>query len=172
VFVGSSSIRLWDLYKSFEGVEPVPLNRGFGGSQIADATHFADRLVLKHKPRLIVFYAGDNDIAVGKSAKKVAEDFSEFCKVIHDKLPQARILFISIKPSPSRWKLAEEAMAANEAIREQCESDELLEYVDVWAPMLGSDGQPRPKLFVKDMLHMNDAGYELWTQIVKPLLAE
>lgn len=170
VFVGSSSIRLWDLKRNFEGIDPPPVNRGFGGSQIVDATHFADRLVLRHRPRTIVFYSGDNDIASGKSPAEVANDFAEFCKAIHAELPEARIVCISIKPSPSRWKFAEESQVANAIIRELCEGDKRLTFVDVWTPMLGNDGQPRRELFGEDMLHMNAAGYELWTKLVRPTL--
>lgn len=170
VFIGSSSIRRWDLLKYFDDLDPPPVNRGFGGSQIVDATHFVDRLVLKHQPRTVVFYSGDNDIASGKSAADVASDFAEFCKATHAKLPEARIVWISIKPSPSRWRFGTEAQAANSRIRKVCDVDERLTFVDVWTPMLGDDGQPRPELFAKDMLHLNAAGYELWTNLVRPTL--
>jgi lysophospholipase L1-like esterase len=161
---------LWDLAKSFGDLEPLPINRGFGGSQIVDATHFAKRLVLKHKPRVVVFYSGDNDIASGMSATEVVSDFSAFCKRIHAELPGTRIVFIAIKPSPARWKFAQEQQAANERIRQLCEDSKRLAFVDVWAPMLGDDGQPRRELFVDDMLHLNAAGYELWTKLVRPAL--
>ena len=170
VFVGSSSIRLWDLEKYFDDINPPPVNRGFGGSQIVDATHFADRLVVKHQPRIIVFYSGDNDIASGKSAAEIADDFGEFCKATHAKLPEARVVWISIKPSPSRWKFHADMAAANDRVREFCEADKRLTFVDVWTPMLGDDGQPRRELFAKDMLHLNAAGYELWTKLVRPTL--
>ncbi|MEX2168583.1 MAG: SGNH/GDSL hydrolase family protein [Pirellulales bacterium] len=170
VFVGSSSIRLWNLNKWFHDLAPPPVNRGFGGSQIADATHFADRLVLEHKPRTVVFYSGDNDIAAGRSPEQVADDFAQFCEVVHRTLPETRVVFISIKPSPSRWKLAKEAQTANDRIRDLCKGNERLVYVDVWAAMLGEDGQPRAELFEKDMLHLNAVGYELWTKLVRPTL--
>lgn len=170
VFVGSSSIRFWNLEKWFSGINPLPLNRGFGGSQIADSTYFADRIILKYNPRLIVFYAGDNDIAAGKSAKQVATDFANFCQVIHDTRPETRIAFIAIKPSPSRWKFARTQIDANAAIRAQCNADERLEYIDIWSPMIGESGDPREELFRKDMLHLNEEGYRLWTDLVRPLL--
>lgn len=170
VFVGSSSIRLWDLDKHFHSLNPQPLNRGFGGSQIADATHFANRLVLKHRPRTIVFYSGDNDIASGKSAAQVTDDFAAFCKTAHAELPETRIIFIAIKPSPARWKFAEEQQAANGRIQKLCDDDERLAFVDIWTPMLGDDGQPRRELFVDDMLHLSDAGYELWSKLVRQKL--
>src|SRR5581483_3446273 len=75
VFVGSSSIRLWNLPKSFP--ELGALNRGFGGSELADSVRLASRLVLKHEPRLVVLYAGDNDIGSGKSPEQVAADFRD-----------------------------------------------------------------------------------------------
>ena len=115
VFVGSSSIRMWKLEKSFPGSDV--LNRGFGGSQIIDSVELAPRLVLKYQPRLVVFYAGDNDIGGGKSPEKVLADFTAFVEVVHKELPKTRIAFIAIKPSVARWKLVEKVKQANAADR-------------------------------------------------------
>ena len=169
LFVGSSSIRLWKVEKSFPNL--VTINRGFGGSEIADSVHFADRIVLKYQPKTIVFYAGDNDIAHGKSPVQVAKDFQAFVKIVHKKLPKTKILFIAIKPSLARWKLAETIQKANGLIRSQCEKNEQLEFIDVWKPMLGDDGRPRAELFLKDGLHMNEQGYKIWASLIKPHLS-
>jgi lysophospholipase L1-like esterase len=159
VFVGSSSIRRWDLGKSFEAKDYI--NRGFGGSQLADSVHFADRLVLKHKPRIVVLYAGDNDLAAGKKPEQVAYDFKEFVKAVHKELPKTKIIYISIKPSIARWKLIDNIRKTNALIEAQCKTDERLAYVSVEKPMLGGDGMPRAELFVKDGLHLSDEGYKL-----------
>lgn len=168
-FCGSSSMVRWDLKKSFPKLPVV--NRGFGGSQVADSTHFAGRIILPHKPAVIVFYAGDNDIAAGKSAEKVRDDFKAFVKAVHDKLPRARVLYLAIKPSPKRWALVGEMRKANGLIEAVCKGDRRLEYVDVASPMLGEDGKPRAELYVKDELHLSEKGYELWTGIVAKRLA-
>ena len=168
LFVGSSSIRLWDLEKSFPTLAAI--NRGFGGSQICDSTHFAEHLIVKHRPRIVILYAGDNDIAKGKSAAQVQRDFTDFCKRVHSQLPSTKIMFIAIKPSIKRWGLADTMRDANDRIAADCEANPLLEFVDVWQPMLGDDGKPRPELFVKDGLHLNEAGYELWMALVQPHL--
>ena len=123
LFVGSSSIRMWDLKKYFPEL-PV-INRGFGGSEIVDSTHFADRIILKHKPKVIFLYAGDNDIARGRTAKEVAGDFKQFVSVVHKALPETRIVFIAVKPSLSRWKLAGTMQEANKLIKKQCEKTRL-----------------------------------------------
>lgn len=170
LFIGSSSIRLWDVQKSFAEL-PV-LNRGFGGSQIEDSTHFAERIIGAHEPRAIVFYAGDNDIHVGKSAETVASHFEEFVAKVRGKLPETHIFFIAIKPSGSRWKHLETQRAANERIRAICERGSKLTFVDVVTPMLGQDGQPRDELFLKDKLHMTAAGYKVWNDLLRPQLAK
>lgn len=170
VFVGSSSIRLWDLDKSFPKVKAI--NRGFGGSQIADSVEHADLLVLRHKPRTIVFYAGDNDIAQGKTPGTVANDFRAFAAKVHAALPGTRIAFIAIKPSLQRWKLIAQVRDANSRIRAFCETDDRLGFVDVDGPMLGWDEKPRPELFVADGLHLSPAGYELWTTLVRPFVEQ
>lgn len=168
LFVGSSSIRMWDLDKYFPGQSV--LNRGFGGSEIVDSTHFADRIIIKHQPKVIFLYAGDNDLARKKTAEEVAADFKKFVAKVHKSLPETRIVFIAIKPSISRWKLADTIQQANKLIAAQCAKNELLEFADVWEPMLGEDGKPRPELFKSDGLHMEHAGYLIWKKAVTPYM--
>jgi lysophospholipase L1-like esterase len=170
VFVGSSSIRLWNLAKSFPDLDVI--NRGFGGSEMADSVHFAPRLVLKHQPRLVVVYAGDNDLAAGKTPEQVSEAFKALVAVIHKELPRARVVFIPIKPSVARWKLIDKIRQANSLVEKVCKQDERLVYVDTFTPMLGEDAKPRAELFAKDGLHLNEKGYALWSSILKPILAE
>ena len=167
-FAGSSTIRLWDLPKSFPSL-PV-INVGFGGSEIRDSTHFAQRLILRHRPKTIVFYAGDNDVASGRKAGQVEADFREFCQVIHKDLPRCQILFLAIKPSLARWKQFEEQTRANEQVRKFCKSDPRLRYVDTVSLLLGSDGKPNPALYAKDGLHMSAAGYQKWTPVITDIL--
>ena len=169
LFMGSSSIRMWEtLAEDFPGVPA--LNRGFGGSQIVDSTYFADRIVTPYRPRMIVLYAGDTDLAAGKSPEQVFRDFRQFVETVRKQLPEARIAFLSIKPSPSRRHLIPEVRAANEAIRRFTESDPRLDYIDVFTPMLGEDGEPRAGLYAADKLHLSPAGYAVWKAAVAPYL--
>ncbi|HCO26030.1 GDSL-type esterase/lipase family protein [Gimesia maris] len=170
LFVGSSSIRMWDLDKYFP--EQHVLNRGFGGSEIVDSTHFADRIIIKHEPEVIFLYAGDNDLARKKTAEEVAKDFKKFVAKVHKSLPETRIVFIAIKPSLSRWKLADTIQQANKLIAAQCAKNDLLEFADVWEPMLGEDGKPRPELFKSDGLHMEHPGYLIWKKAVQPYMVQ
>jgi lysophospholipase L1-like esterase len=170
LFVGSSSIRMWDLKKSFPDLPAI--NRGFGGSQICDAVHYADELVVKHRPKVVVFYSGDNDIAAGKSPEQVQRDFRAFLDKVRKPLSEVRIVFVSIKPSIARWKLADKMREANRLIREDIAEDKQVVFVDVWVEMLGEDGMPRKELLRDDGLHLNEAGYETWTKLVRPHLDE
>jgi lysophospholipase L1-like esterase len=168
VFAGSSTIRLWKLEKYFPGVAAV--NVGFGGSEIADCTHFAPRLVLPHEPRVVVLYAGDNDLAAGKTPERVLADFKAFARVVHGKLPKTRVVFLSIKPSLRRWHLVEKVKKANALVEGECKKDSRLRYVDVFTPMLGKDGKPRRELFADDGLHLSDAGYRLWASALRKVV--
>ncbi len=168
LFVGSSSIRLWNVAESFPSRHVI--NRGFGGSHIADCVRYADRIVWPYQPRTVVFYAGDNDIAAGKSPARVLEDFRAFVNKVQEALPDTRIVFVSIKPSIQRWALVEKIRGANEKIRDYARSDKRLAFADVYTPMLGPDGRPRPELFQKDGLHLNAEGYRLWTSVLDPWL--
>lgn len=170
LFLGSSSIRMWKLDKWFEG--KAYINRGFGGSEISDSIEFMDRIVIPYKPKTIVFYAGDNDISKGKTAERVFKDYQTFVEKVHRELPNTRVLFVAIKPSISRWKLSGEMKKANDMIAKYSEKDKRLSYVDIWTPMLNEEGKPAKKWFIKDNLHLSEAGYELWTGIVKKELAQ
>lgn len=169
VFVGSSSIRLWtSLAEDFPGRRV--LNRGFGGSTIADATRHVEPLVTRYAPRTIVFYAGDNDLAAGATPAQVRADFDAFVRAVRERLPTARILFVSIKPSPSRSALLPAMREANALIRDDARHLKNVGYVDVFTPMLDAQGRPRAELFGADGLHMNRAGYALWVSIIAPAL--
>ena len=169
LFVGSSSIRLWDLKKSFPDV--VTLNRGFGGSQMADAARYAQRLINVYRPRLIVLYEGDNDLSAKKSPQQVAADFDALLKTVRADLPTTPLVVIGCKPSPSRWALIDQQRALNRLLAERCTKDGHAQLLDWEKPLLSADGQPRAALFRMDQLHLNDAGYAIWTELLRPHLA-
>lgn len=168
-FAGSSSIRLWDLKKSFPDLAAV--NVGFGGSRIPDSTHFAPRILLPYRPRAVVFYAGDNDTAAGRTPQQVADDFKAFAAAVHKEVPKARILFVAVKPSLARWKLFDTQREANALVKAVCKTDDRLAFIDVVPAMLGEDGKPNPDLFVKDGLHLSPKGYGIWAGLVGKALA-
>jgi lysophospholipase L1-like esterase len=169
VFVGSSSIRFWStLQEDFPSLRP--LNRGFGGSGISDVREHAERLIFAYRPRLIVLYAGENDIAAGRTARDVFEDYRAIAASVRQRLPDTRLVFVSIKPSPLRWERAAVMREANALVAEYAARDDRLDYVDVYTPMLGADGLPRPELYVEDRLHMTPEGYRVWRAILAPVV--
>lgn len=169
LFVGSSSILRWaTLAQDFPGV-PV-INHGFGGSELADSVFYADRIVIPPHPRLVVVYAGDNDLWAGKTPETVAADFRAFRAKILAALPAARIFYLSIKESPSRLRIVSQVLKANQLIAADCATEPRCLFVDVNTPMLDKAGHPRPDLFVADQLHLRPAGYAIWTKVLNPLL--
>jgi lysophospholipase L1-like esterase len=166
VFVGSSSIRLWpNLATDFPGVNVV--QRGFGGSELWQVVNYAPRIVLPYSPARIVLYAGDNDLAAGRSPEQILNDYQNFVALVHRALPTTRIAFVSIKPSGARWALVDKIRRANRLVREYSSSDPTLTYIDVFAPMLRDDGLPRRELFAADSLHLNPIGYALWRNLLE-----
>jgi len=169
LFVGSSTIRMWKtLEDDFKPMKVI--GRGVGGCGIPDMVYYADRIVVPYKPRQVVFYAGDNDLAGKKTAGQALADFKAFAEKVRKALPEVKIHFVSIKPSPSRAKVWDEAQKANQMIRGYCQATPGLAFLDITQAMLGADGQPKPEIFLKDMLHMNRAGYELWIPLIKAAL--
>ena len=169
LFIGSSSIRRWKSLTNDFPVHPV-YNRGFGGSQIADSLHFADRIVLPYEPRQIVMFAGSNDINAGKTPEQVLADFIAFAKLVHKHLPKTRISWIAITPCEKRWGQFEQVKQANELVARYCRHHRRLDYINTFPHMLGEDGRPRADIFVSDQLHLNDEGYAIWTEIIRPFL--
>ena len=169
VFIGASSIARWtNLAESFPDLQVV--NRGFGGSELSEAVKYASRVVVPYAPRTVVLYAGENDLNRGVSPEVIASDFDKFSQLIHTSLPAARIVVIGLKPSLLRWKLRDGMQQTNMLIRTRCVADSKCAYVDPWPWMIGTDGTPKPELFVEDGLHMTPAGYRAWTQMLKPHL--
>lgn len=166
LFVGSSSIRLWnDLETSFSGL-PVVIKRGFGGSRLSDCVSLANRLVLPYRPRTVVVYAGENDLAEGATPQEVLERFATFVRLIKAELPDSRIAFVSIKPSPLRAVLMPAVRQANALVQAYSQTQPGLDFIDVHSHMLDADGQPRGELFSGDRLHLNAQGYALWREII------
>ncbi|WP_428992411.1 SGNH/GDSL hydrolase family protein [Rhodanobacter denitrificans] len=167
LFIGSSSIRMWtSLATDFPELRTI--NRGFGGSEIADSTYFADRIVAPYHPRAIVMYAGDNDLEAGNSPQQVRGDFAAFVRTTRAADPGVPIAFIAIKPSMARKALLPKIREANALVRDWAATQQDVAYLDIFTPMLGSDGQPQAKWFIQDGLHMNRSGYELWLGVVRP----
>ena len=170
VFVGSSSIRMWEtLEADFPGL-PV-LNRGFGGSELSDAVRFADRIVTPYKPRVVVLYAGDNDLAAGKTPAQVFADFRSFVAIVRRKLPETRIAFVAIKPSLARLNIMDKARQTNQLIRDYARGDVQVSLMSTSSRQCSTRvGKPRQELFLEDGLHMNASGYAIWRDRIAPLL--
>lgn len=169
LFVGSSSIRLWRSLA--EDMAPLPvINRGFGGATIGEVNYYFRRIVAKYKPRLLVFYAGENDLYTNMPVDSVVQDFNHFRDSMNRYLPDCRMYFIGIKPSPARWDQQAKFEEANLCFKEVCARDPRWNYVDVGKTMLDTKGLPRREIYRADSLHMNGAGYAEWTKVLKPVL--
>lgn len=170
LFIGSSSIRLWKtLATDFPGYRVI--NRGFGGSDLDDATAFADRIVTPYHPAALVMYAGDNDLQGGDVPEQVRDDFADFVAKVRLAQPDLPIAFIAIKPSVARVALLPNIMQTNKLIRDWAATQKNVSFLDIVPAMLNAQGQPRPDLFIADGLHMNAKGYALWVAQVAPWLA-
>jgi len=168
VFVGSSTIRMWKTAEAFPDLKVI--NRGFGGSEIADSVKYAERIILPHKPRIVVVFAGGNDINAGKTPEQVAEDYKALVGKIHAALPRTKIYYLSLFPNVKRRAQNEKCAKVNELIQAYAKTDERLGYVDTASRMRAADGGPRPELLRGDGLHMNDDGYKIWNEIVGAVL--
>jgi lysophospholipase L1-like esterase len=169
VFTGSSTIRMWkSLAQDYPQHQVV--NHGFGGSEIADCTHFADRLVFPIEPKVIFLRAGGNDINAGKTPEQVFENYKAFVATVHAKLPEAEIIYIGLAPTIARIKQVDAGNKLDDLIKDYAAKNPKLKYIDCANLSVGADGQPRPELFIKDGLHFSDAGYKLLAERVRPFM--
>jgi lysophospholipase L1-like esterase len=170
VFTGSSSIRMLDLKKWFPDLKNA-LNRGFGGSHISEVNHYLDRCVLRYEPAVVVFYCGGNDLWDKKPPEQVEEDFAEFRKRLFDKVPDAKLIIMAVRPSPARESIRAVEAEMNTRFKKVAAADPRITYVHgSWERFLDHDGRPIQPLFVDDGLHMSDAGYAIWKELLTPLL--
>ena len=171
LFTGSSSFRLWDgIEKSFP-LHTI-INRGFGGSSLPDVIRYANDLIFPYDPKQIVIYCGENDIAASDSvsSKMVLQRFQQLFSLIRHRMPAVPILFVSIKPSPSRWHMKDRMIAANKSIKKFLRKHKQTQFVDVWSAMLDGQGKPMENIFKEDRLHMNAKGYAIWQEKLEPYL--
>jgi lysophospholipase L1-like esterase len=167
---GSSSMRMWSSLKT--DLAPLPVfNRAFGGSTTKDTVAAVPLIITPYRPKVILYYCGDNDLSKPTIAPEVAVDgFKAFVAAVRKDLPQVRFVYLAIKPSIKRLDCLPNQRLANAAIAELCAKDPLLTFVDVASVLLGPDGQPDPACYLKDNLHMTPEGYKRWTAVVKPAL--
>ncbi len=170
IFAGSSSIRFWKDVDQLESDQPI-LNHGFGGSQMSDLNHYLNTLVLRFNPDKVFIYEGDNDIAEGKDTEEILNDTREVIERINMSSQDAEIYLLAAKPSISRWDLKDQYESLNQAFEELAKSTNgVVNYVDIWNPMLGEDGKVRSDIFIEDDLHMNEKGYAIWEKVIGPLV--
>ena len=168
LFVGSSSIRFWKTLDA-DMAPARAINRGFGGSTIADVDHYFDQVVAPYRPRAIVFYAGENDINAGEAPSIVTGNFVRFMDLKTKALGAATpVYFISLKPSKLRWLQRDRQAQVNAQVQALAAQRSDLHYVDV-APAMLVNGEPKD-IYIADGLHMTPQGYKLWTEVIRPVV--
>lgn len=169
VLTGSSSFTNWK--QAASDLAPLPvINRGFGGSTFPEVIYYAERSVIKYKPKTVVIYC-ENDMfgQKKKSPEQVRDAYVALTKLLREQLPGVRLYGVSLKPSPSRWAQREDVIKANKLIQDFIKTDKKHDYIDVWPVMLKNE-RPDASIFLKDSLHMNEEGYRRWTKVLKPIL--
>jgi lysophospholipase L1-like esterase len=167
LFVGSSTMRLWDLAQSFP--QHTLTNLGFGGAYISDQIHYFSRLITPHRPAHIIFYGGGNDLDAGKSVETVLADWQQWRQLVHRALPECRITFLAVRHCPSRVSARSREQSLNQAIKATCENDpqKRLTYLDLNHLTENPDRTYRTELFQPDQLHLSEKGYQQWSEALQ-----
>jgi lysophospholipase L1-like esterase len=170
LFTGSSSVRFW---KDVQGYFPEQniLNRGFGGSTMADLLYYTDKLIVPYHPKKIFIYEGDNDLAGKRTPEEILASADSILLIIRAKVSKkVPVYFISAKPSLARWSMKEQYLDFNQKLKAWTATRKRVKYVDVWTPMLDANGEVQKDIFISDGLHMNKKGYDIWGQVFKPYI--
>lgn len=171
LFIGSSSFTNWkDVQQYFPGY-PI-LNRAFGGSSLPHQLLYAEEVIFKYNPKQVVIYCGENDLTGGPhiTADSIVARFKRLHSLIRQRLPKTSILYVSMKPSPSREQYLPVMKDANAQIKKYICKKKRTAYADVFSQMLNSDGSIKSEIFLADRLHMNKEGYKIWQPVLKPYL--
>ncbi|HEX7845380.1 MAG TPA: GDSL-type esterase/lipase family protein [Chitinophagaceae bacterium] len=182
LFIGSSSFTLWqDVQNYFPGYTII--NRGFGSSTLLDQIRYVNDIVIPYQPKQVVIYCGENDLAFSDSvtAQMVADRFKQLYTLIREK-SKAPVLYISMKPSPSRRHLFQKmregnmlimefisGLDPNAALRSNMDPPPAM-FLDVHSLMLDANAEPKSEIFLDDSLHMNAKGYAIWQKAIEPYL--
>lgn len=171
LFTGSSSFTKWTDVKDYFPGYPI-LNRAFGGSTLVDLIRYADEAIIAYRPSQIVMYCGENDVAASDTvtAQIVLQRFQTLFTMIRAKLKNVPIAFVSLKPSPSRWKFHQVYVDANRLIKSYLAKQRNTVFINVYDPMLNPDGSVMTDIFLSDNLHMNAKGYKIWQPLIREKL--
>ncbi|MFI5130936.1 MAG: GDSL-type esterase/lipase family protein [Chitinophagales bacterium] len=168
LFIGSSSFTNWKDVQDYFPSYPI-INRGFGGSALVDQIRYVKDVVFVYKPKQIIIYCGENDLASSDtvSARTVYNRFRQLFNLIRNKFPNVPILYVSMKPSPSRQLLMPKMREGNALIQKFLKTKKQTGFIDVYKDMIDDEGKPRPELFLDDNLHMNKSGYAIWKKAIE-----
>jgi lysophospholipase L1-like esterase len=171
LFIGSSIFKQWT--NLVADMSPLPVfNRAFGGSRTSDILERIDQIVLPYTPKLIVYYAGGNDINNREPAAAVFGRIHDFGQRVHAKLPDTRILFVAIDRAPEKRERWDVVNAANALIRDYCAITPHLTFLDLNPVTHNEKGEARLELYRDDKLHFVPAAYVQFTAAIKPVLQQ
>ena len=169
LLVGSSTFRFWTTSKE-DLTEYSTINRGFGGSQMSDVNYYFDRIVSKYKPKIILVYEGDNDLAAGESVESVFNDFKIFADKVKQQIPDSKVGYCSIRPSIARTNMRDKQIQVNQMINNFCKQNKGFYFIDIYKDYFLPNGDLMPDVFIADKLHLNKQGYEIWTKATRKFL--
>lgn len=162
LFIGSSSFRLWKSFEADMKGLPASFNRGFGGSTLADALYYFDRMVVKYQPKWIMMYEGDNDLAKGKLPQQIAAEYDEFKARLKKQVPGAKLVYVAARPSLARVALVDKQKELNALIKAKGDY-----FIDMHSPFYLADGSLMMDIFVADKLHLNEKGYAIFAKQIR-----
>lgn len=167
LFIGSSTFTIWGDNTKKDLKNENILNRAFGGSTLLDLLRYKKEILFAYQPKKIVIYCGENDIAnefPKVKAQEVLRRFQELHKEIRTQFPTIPVIYVSMKPSFSRWEMRDEMQEANKLIEAYLKKQPNNYFIYIWDKLLDKSKKPNSELYLEDKLHLNKKGYEILTK--------
>lgn len=172
LFIGSSSVRLWESIAA--DMEPWPvIRRGYGGARYRDLCHYTRRLVAPHEPRAVVVFVANDITSPTKSpgVDQVMADVRATLAAIRACHPDVPVFFVAVTPTESRWPAWPKIARLNEALAELTATEPETLFIATADRFLDpATGRPIPALFRDDRLHLSAAGYAVWAELINAAL--
>ncbi len=171
VFIGNSITEGGNDWSEKFGI-PNVVNRGISGDVTDGILKRLDEITF-FKPKAVLILIGINDLfniyyhQQIPSAEYVGENILKITEVIHKKSPETKIFAQTVLPTSEDY-LKDNIIIVNKMIKAfQPEKD--YEVIDLYEAFVNNEGLLKKDL-TYDGLHLNDAGYALWVEMVKPVL--
>jgi beta-glucosidase len=174
LFLGDSITQIWERagaevwkqhYSSLNAA-----NFGIGGDRTQNVIWRIENGELDGiSPKVVVLLIGTNNVPTAHDAQQITAGISKIVQMIRTKLPETKVLLMALYPRSGEANM-EKINQINSALA-RLEDTKMIRFLNINSKLVDADGNVNREL-LPDGLHLNEAGYKIWAESMKPLLEE